>query len=234
MNYAVDLIIIAIILAIVVLSAKKGFISTLLDTFSMGIAAFASYKFCTPVAEWAYTSFLKDLVENRFEKALDEVSGGAAISGKIMAMIDGLPQSAVKFAEATGFRKDVFAVSFGGGSFSNEQLVDKVVNEIGYDLMIGVSKIIAFIALFIVLSVVIKVLCKFFKKVNDLPLVGTLNAGLGGILGLAKGLVIVFAVCTVFYYISATIEDLTVQEAFANSKIYSFIIENNPVIDLLK
>ena len=66
MTYIVDIAIIALFVFIVVMGYKKGFLSTVIDTFALGISAVVSYMFVEPVAEGAYNLFVRNLVETRF------------------------------------------------------------------------------------------------------------------------------------------------------------------------
>ena len=70
MAYIIDIIIVALFVVIVAMAYKKGFLSTVIDTFALGISAVVSYMFVEPVAEGAYNLFVRNLVETRFTRVL--------------------------------------------------------------------------------------------------------------------------------------------------------------------
>ncbi|MGN1315683.1 MAG: CvpA family protein [Acutalibacteraceae bacterium] len=234
MAYIFDIIIIALFVFLVVKAYKAGFVSTVIDTFALAISAILSYKFFEPVAESAYNLFVRDLVETRFTRVLDSVSSSLSVADKVSAMIDGLPNGAVKFAQVLGinFKELVNSVS-ASGNVSDDELISLAVDKIGHTIMINVVEVVTFVLLFVVIVLVLRFLAGFFKNLNKIPLVGTLNAVLGGVIGVAKAVAIVFIVCTVFYFIAGMSGAAPVIEAINNSKIYMLIIENNPIINLV-
>lgn len=234
MTYIVDIAIIALFVFIVAIAYKKGFLSTVIDTFAVAISGILSYKFFEPVAEGVYKLFVRNLVETRFSRVLDDISSTLSISDKVNAMIEGLPPSAVKLAEIMGVNFDSLSLSMSsGGNLSEEALIDLAVEKIGHPIMINVTEVITFILLFVVLTIALKFLAGIFKKANDIPLLGKLNATLGGVIGVVKAAGIIFIACTAFYFIAGMSGAGPVIEAIGNSKIYAVIIENNPIINLI-
>ena len=234
MAYIIDIIIVALFVVIVAMAYKKGFLSTVIDTFALGISAVVSYMFCEPVAEGAYNLFVRNLVETRFTRVLDDISSTLSVSEKVTAMIEGLPPSAVKLAEAMGVNFNSLALSMqSGGNLSKDALIDLAVDKIGHPIMINVTEVVTFIAMFVIIAIALKFLAGVFKKANDIPLLGKLNAGLGGVIGIVKAVALLFVICTAFYFIAGMSGSKPVIDAVNSSIIYGFIIENNPIVSLI-
>ncbi|MEE1503415.1 MAG: CvpA family protein [Acutalibacteraceae bacterium] len=234
MTYIVDIAIVALFVFVVVMGYKKGFLSTVIDTFALAISAVVSYMFCEPVAQGAYDLLVRDLVETRFTRVLDDISSTLSVSEKVSAMIEGLPPSAVKLSEAMGVNFNSLTLSMSsGGNLSDEALIELAVDKIGHPIMITVTEVITFIAMFVIITLALKFLAGVFKKANDIPLLGKLNAGLGGVIGIVKAVAIVFVACTAFYFIAGMSGAAPVIDAINNSKIYAVIIENNPIVNLI-
>ena len=234
MAYIIDIIIVALFVIIVALAYKKGFLSTVIDTFALGISAVVSYMFVEPVAEGAYNLFVRNLVETRFTRVLDDISSTLSVSEKVTAMIEGLPPSAVKLAEAMGVNFKSLALSMSaGGNLSEDALIDLAVDKIGHPIMINVTEVVTFIAMFVIIAIALKFLAGVFKKANDIPLLGKLNAGLGGVIGIVKAVALLFVICTAFYFIAGMSGAKPVIDAVNSSIIYGFIIENNPIVSLI-
>lgn len=234
MTYIVDIAIIALFVFIVAMGYKKGFLSTVIDTFALAISAVVSFMFCEPVAQGAYDLFVRDLVETRFTRVLDDISSTLSVQEKVSAMIEGLPPSAVKLAEVMGVNFKSLSLSMSsGGDLSDGALISLAVDKVGHPIMINITEVVTFIAMFVVITIAMKFLAGVFKKANDIPLLGKLNAGLGGVIGIVKAVAIVFVACTAFYFIVGMSGAAPVIDAINNSKIYAVIIENNPIVNLI-
>lgn len=234
MAYIVDIVIIVLFVFVVAMAYRKGFLSTVIDTFALAISAVVSYMFFEPVAESAYNLLVRNLVETRFTRVLDDISSSLSMADKVNAMIEGLPPSAVKLAEVMGVNFNSLTLSMSsGGTLSDEALINLAVDKIGHPIMINVTEVVTFIIMFVLITIALKFLAGIFKKANDIPLLGKLNAGLGGVIGVVKAAAIVFVACTAFYFIAGMSGAAPVIEAINNSKIYTLIIENNPIISLI-
>lgn len=234
MTYIIDIIIVALFVAVVALAYKKGFLSTVIDTFALAISGVVSKMFVEPVAEGAYNLFVRNLVETRFTRVLDDISSSLSVTDKVNAMVEGLPPSAVKLADIMGVNFNVLANSMTtAGNASQEEFIRLAVDKVGHPIMIAVTEVVTFIVMFVVIALALKFLAKMFKKANDIPLLGKFNAVLGGVIGVVKAAVVIFVVCTIFYFIAGMSGAGPVIEAINNSKIYAIIIENNPIVNLI-
>lgn len=233
MAYIVDILIIALFVFLVLKAYKKGFLSTVIDTFSLVISAVVSYMFLEPVAEGVYNLFVRGLVETRFTRVLDDIASSLSVADKVNAMIEGLPPSAVKLADVIGVDFNSLISSVSGQNLSNDELIRLAVEKVGHPIMIAVTEVVTFVAMFIIIAIALKFLASIFKKANDIPLLGKLNAALGGVVGVVKAAAIVFVVCTVFYFVAGMSGAGPVIDAINNSKIYAEIIENNPIVSLV-
>lgn len=234
MNFIVDAIIIAIIAIVIVRSSKKGFVSSLVDTFAMIIATIVSYMFTPEVSQFVYDSFIKNSVSKGFEKVLDDMNTNAAVADKVDAMIASLPEGAVNLADSLGII-NLNAIGAGihmPGFIDNNQLITTVLNDFAYNVMITITKVVVFFILFVLATLVLRMVSNFLENINKIPLIGKLNSTLGGVLGVAKALIIILVVCTVMYFIVSSSDNVDLVGAISDSKIYNFVTENNPLLDI--
>ncbi len=235
MNFIVDLAFIVLIVVVVVRASQKGFVSTMVDTFSVVISSVASYIFTPKVAQFLYDSFIRESVSRKFEKALDEISLNANPSDKFSAMFETLPEGAVKLAQSLNL-VNVGAVSSGfgaSGAVENQQLITTFLNDFAYNVMITITKIVTFFALLVIFSLLVKFISSFLENINKIPFIGKFNSALGGVFGVLKAVVIVLVVCTVMYFIVASSDNTTVVSAISNSKLYHLITEVNPILNFI-
>ena len=234
MDFIVDAIIIAIIAVVIVRSSKKGFVSSLVDAFAMIIATIVSYMFTPEVSQFIYDSFIKNSVSKGFEKVLDGMNTNTAVADKVDAMIASLPESAVNLADSLGIinLNSIGAGIHMSGVIDDSQLITTVLNDFAYNIMITITKIVVFFILFVVATLVLRMVSNFLENINKIPLIGKLNSTLGGVLGVAKALIIILVVCTVMYFIVSSSDNVDLIGAISGSKIYNFVTENNPLLDI--
>lgn len=234
MDFIVDAIIIAIIAVVIVRSSKKGFVSSLVDAFAMIIATIVSYMFTPEVSQFIYDSFIKNSVSKGFEKVLDDMNTNTAVADKVDAMIASLPESAVNLADSLGIinLNSIGAGIHMSGVIDDNQLITTVLNDFAYNVMITITKIVVFFILFVVATLVLRMVSNFLENINKIPLIGKLNSTLGGVLGVAKALIIIIVVCTVMYFIISSSDNVDLVGAISGSKIYNFVTENNPLLDI--
>ena len=234
MDFIVDAIIIAIIAVVIVRSSKKGFVSSLVDAFAMIIATIVSYMFTPEVSQFIYDSFIKNSVSKGFEKVLDDMNTNTAVADKVDAMIASLPESAVNLADSLGIinLNSIGAGIHMSGVIDDNQLITTVLNDFAYNVMITITKIVVFFILFVVATLVLRMVSNFLENINKIPLIGKLNSTLGGVLGVAKALIIIIVVCTVMYFIISSSDNVDLVGAISDSKIYNFVTENNPLLDI--
>lgn len=234
MDFIVDAIIIAIIAVVIVRSSKKGFVSSLIDAFAMIIATIVSYMFTPEVSQFIYDSFIKNSVSKGFEKVLDDMNTNTAVADKVDAMIASLPESAVNLADSLGIinLNSIGAGIHMSGVIDDNQLITTVLNDFAYNVMITITKIVVFFILFVVATLVLRMVSNFLENINKIPLIGKLNSTLGGVLGVAKALIIIIVVCTVMYFIISSSDNVDLVGAISGSKIYNFVTENNPLLDI--
>ena len=234
MDFIVDAIIIAIIAVVIVRSSKKGFVSSLVDAFAMIIATIVSYMFTPEVSQFIYDSFIKNSVSKGFEKVLDDMNTNTAVADKVDAMIASLPESAVNLADSLGIinLNSIGAGIHMSGVIDDNQLITTVLNDFAYNVMITITKIVVFFILFVVATLVLRMVSNFLENINKIPLIGKLNSTLGGVLGVAKALIIILVVCTVMYFIVSSSDNVDLVGAISDSKIYNFVTENNPLLDI--
>ena len=232
----IDIILIAIAIFVIVRSAKKGFVASLIDTFSVVISAFVYYKLTPTVADSLYQFCIRDLVRTEFRQALDAMSTNLSVGEKVSGMIQALPETAVKLAGSMGIDVNNFSSSLVSSVATTEEaLIDYVADNIAYDIMISLTKIVVFIILFILASLLVRFVSTFLSNtLEKLPVIGGINTVVGGALGLVKAAVIIFAGSILLYIIVQTAEPGSPLETIRASTIYQFMEQYNPIIDIIK
>lgn len=228
MSYILDAIVILIVLFYVFISAKKGFVRTLIEVVGFVAAIVIAFTVSTPIAEVSYDSFIYPSIAENVE-----VTGKDNINDAADAVWDKLP----KFITENSFfgvSKDNVTASaedeFANQSDSIAQSIsDKMIKPTVVKLL---SVIVSFV-LVIILLFVAKILAKYVNKLFTFSIVGDINKFLGGALGVVKGAAIAIIFCLVISIILSFTKGgflIFTYDAINSSYLFKFLMGFSPFI----
>ena len=228
--YIFDIAIILIAIIIIAFTARKGFVLSLLSTISLAVSVFLSYKFTKPVAEFIYSSFLYDKISERVTEAVVGFSDSFTDTEKLTALTELLPSDLFKVAHGLGFDVESALASIDFSLLTNDKIITAFIDNVAFDVIMGVLEVLVFVVLFVALSIIFRCVALLFDKVvKKLPVVGKTNTILGGALGVIKAVIAVVVICLVVCPIVFAIDAPWLHEVISQSRVYQFIIENNPI-----
>jgi uncharacterized membrane protein required for colicin V production len=228
-NYIFDIVLVLVAASIIILTAKKGFVLSLLGTVSVVLSGFLSYKFTKPVTEFIYSSFLYDKIEDKLTDVLLNLSQDSSFDDKIQAMVGSLPEGVLNLSQGLGFEIDAALSTITQELFTNEDIIKAFMDNFASDIITSVLEVVVFVVLFILLSFVLKYASALFSKiVKKIPVVGKLNTLLGGGLGIIKAIIAVSIICLAICPLVFVIDVPWLKEVISDSYVYQFIIKNNP------
>jgi len=234
-EYLLDIIFIALAVVLIITGAKKGLIKALLDGLSTIVSGVLAYMLSKPVAEFIYTSFVRNFIKERFTNVLSGSSENLdGITERINVLLNELPEGAINLASKFGFNINAEAVAIAqSGANDTESLVEAVMVNVADNVLLRLTEAVTLIALFIVVSIalifVIRLLNDVIKKV---PVVKEINKIAGGILGLVKAIVVIFVASTILFIVAGSSNDETVVTVVNSSKIFEFVNNNNPLLNI--
>ncbi len=235
MQLFLDLILLAVLVIFVVLGAKKGFIRALLDGFSTLIAGVLAYTFTESASQYAYDAFVRNMVRNSLSNALNSTTNDfGSVTEKVEILINKIPESAINFSAKFGFNVDAVADSIIKSRPSDKDvLIDTIMTEVADKIMMPLVETVTFIILLVafvfVLAVIIRLLDSVIKKI---PVVKETDKIFGGLLGVLKGVIVVFVVCTILAFMIASSQNEEFIELVTSSKILEFVNSNNPLLNI--
>lgn len=239
MGIIVDIILIAIIAVSAFFAAKKGFIGTLFSLLGTIVAVVLAAVLCTPVSGFIDSQFVNPGVKNFIVGVVDSSSVGksyeeAIASGNDIAdKIEQMPAALKSVLEVAGIDSEKIITSA-----KTAPSVDSIISEIAAPISGAISKVIALVGLFIVFFVALWVVSKLLTAVFGLlPIGKTLNTTGGLLFGIARGLVIVLVIATLFTAVSKGV-DPDSNNIFSNKTIEStFLLKTvsdfNPLASVL-
>lgn len=214
-----DLIVIAIILLFAMISAKKGFVRTLVEVVGFIAVILLANNVSPMLSETTYNKFIEPAVVEKVTESLGE--------------LDVLQMSQVEINQESipSFVYKILGEDFSLENFQatiNENLGNGIENAMSEasqtvikPVITEILNVIFVILIVAVLSVVVKFLAKFLNKLFSFSFVGKANKILGAVLGTVKGIAIAVIFCSVVALIVPLTENglLIFTESAINSTI---------------
>lgn len=186
-----DIIIVAVIVLFTVIGVKRGLAKTLLNLAGLLITAISAYYLSSFLSQLIYDLFIKQTVMNNIQQMIEQNGIDYAFSNCLEAVpqwINGI----------LSFIMGIFGVSLSeyqsqlalSSNFSTS--ASQAVENILAPVVTSVFGMFILIVLFIIILFVVKKLVKLISRVFNIPVIKQINQLLGGIIGLAEGLLIIF------------------------------------------
>lgn len=230
MSIILDAIIVLIILLFVFLSAKKGFVRTLIEVVGFIAAIAIALSVSTPIANFCYDTAVQPIVAKTVESSV--IEGGSNVNEAVDAVWNKLPAFLTE-SNFINLSKDSITTSI-----NNETAADttQLINSINSIIKPAVSKLLAVlisVILVVVLLFVVKILAKLVNKLFSFSLIGNINKTLGGVLGLVKGVAVSVIFCMIISLILSFTKNgflIFTYDAINSSYLFKFIIGLSPFL----
>ncbi|MBR7071311.1 MAG: CvpA family protein [Clostridia bacterium] len=172
----------------VILSAKRGFVCSLIETIGFLAALILSITLSTPIAEIIYDRAIAPTVVSAVDSAVADNT-----QNTVDSVWTALPGFVTGYAEKVGVSKEHIASRIGTASeHVSNNMVESASQNVIRPMMVSLLKIMVSVVLFTVLFFVVKIAARLLNKVFSFSVAGKVNTILGGVLGVIKGLIFVF------------------------------------------
>ena len=195
MAIVLDLIIVAIILISVIITAQKGFVKSVGLIASFLIAIFAAVTLSGPISNFVYEKIIEPgvvaTVENSITDSIHKTEEG--ISKSVWESLPNFVKNSDNVNE-NDFKIDIANID------TAHSVAVKLSQNTVKPIAVSFVKVIASLLLFIGLTFICKFLVKLISGIFSISVVGKFNRFLGGILGIVNGTVyaIIFILLTKF------------------------------------
>ena len=220
MNFIIDIVLVAVVLLIVLIGAKKGFVVTITDLVAGIIAVLAAKLASTGVADYIYANILKEkVVEFLSQKYADIQVGLAGVLDNAFSVFDFLPEGILAFIQSAGF---LDSQEMSGQILNSITTVEQLESQIVSPVLIPVLGIICFAVLSVIFVFVFRIIGRLVAKLIKISKIAEkLDSLLGAVCGLIKGCLYGFILAAVICVVSLANE--TLAEYAAESYICSFV-----------
>lgn len=188
MEYIFDIGLVLIVLISAFIGKKKGFVKCILNL----VKSIAAFIFAKIAADYASVY----LFENFFAKKLTEkITQSLYISSKLPGetVWESLPSFVQSILEKSGINSEnIFTVS----EFADlSEITASTINSVK-EILVPFIALILLVLFFVVFSLLLSIVIKLIDKVFKLPVLNSLNAFFGTIVGFVFGILIIFILCS--------------------------------------
>ncbi|MBQ2286089.1 MAG: CvpA family protein [Acutalibacteraceae bacterium] len=193
MSIILDICVVVLIIAIVLLSAKRGFARAAVELLGFIAAVFISLTISTPLSNITYDK----IIEPSVVRSVSEITGASA--GETADKVwDALPSALKNYSGKIGISKENLDKSISEDLASGVEDTAKGLSQNAVKpIAVRFISLIYSAVIFSVLVFVVKILAKYINKLFSFSVAGSLNRLLGGIIGIPKGIIIAALICTV-------------------------------------
>ena len=220
-------------------SYRRGFLQAAVHAvgfLAAGIVAFAGSRI---LSEACYQLFFRDSLSSALETAILSSAESGDLAEKIQLIIDSLPSMVQRLLTASGASADSLALQLGGAAQDSAvQLSSVLMESVLHPLIVTMLNGICFLILFGAVMILVRSLGKILRGVRRIPLVGPLNALLGGAMGLVEAAVIWYVIVIAIHFVLdisggfSWLNRETMEDALIFGRFYSFMLNTLPTISL--
>ena len=220
MSIAIDLTLVVIVVFFAVISARRGFVSSLIGLAGVFLAMIIAFYGSVYISDFVFDKFVgKNVSQNiikSYNAAADEITDKVKI-----------PEYIGVYSEKMNIdiKSELNSAIEKGG----ENAAPVVVKNIIKPAVLPFIRAAALIVLFFVCCFIFSALARLTKGIRKIPLIGRVNSFLGAILGVAKGVLIVFLICFALSAVLSFSKDgfwIFTPKTLEKSYIYNFIINS--------
>lgn len=234
----IDLLFLAIVGVFAYISYRRGFMRTILEIIAFVVAIVLALYLAKPVGGFFYNSFIKSSVENHIENSINDINFDSKIVSKedgAKIVFENIPEFAWKIAKANGVKESNILSKVKSNNFTSATATSLIVEKVVEPIVLPATEAIAFIILSFVLMFLLRLFARMISGENEYDGF-SMDRLIGGVFGIAKGVVAVYVVCALLQLIYFSNADTSkgFGELLSKSQVFNFMINNNPVIEGLK
>ena len=214
-------------LLLMVRYARKGFLASSVQLLGNGLSLLGAHQLSSACAGWVFQNLLAGGFRTQIAASLAE--GG-------VVDLSGIAQRYAGFLHAS-FRASIVAAcerSIGAVLSDNAVvLADAIVEKVLQPLLTPVIMLVLFFVFYVLLRLLVSLLVTVLGLVNKLPVIGTVNKGLGWFMGASTALMDLYLVlCVVWGLIAITGGNLNVlnDTVLSGSLYYKAFNRFNPFL----
>ena len=221
MSYIIDLILVAVFLLIVIISAKKGFFLSLFELIRTLISFFFARLLSESLAPGMYTTFIEKGATNHLSASLGAV-GTTDYVTQVEQALNSIPDSLNGIMQMLGIDKNELVNKVASADLGGDNLVETILHNLVEPIATAIVQFVMFVVLVIVIGIVLKIVIKLLDKIiKKLPKIKSFNTLFGAVFGAFRGAILIVIISMLFVSVASFINN----ESFIQSVNGSFVLQ---------
>ena len=213
MGILIDIVIILILILNIISGYKKGLVNVIFNVFAFFAAIVITFILYKPISNMIIEN--TNIKETIKLKIIDSQIGDNTIENQENKESDN---------KVTKYIEDAV-------QNAADETKSKVKETLAENISLKAIEILTWIVVFIITRTVLLLLKFFADGVANLPIIKQLN-GIGGIVyGTAKGLIIVYLILTILFFVVSANSNGEIANAIDNSSVTKFLYDNNIIVN---
>lgn len=217
----IDILIVAVILLFAAIGVKRGIAKTLLNIAGIVVTAVCAYCLSDFLSQVIYDAFIKQTVISNVAQIIEENGLDYALSNSLLALPEWLSGFIIFVSSLFGINETKLQDSL---VFSDEisSSASNMIESAVAPLATSLLSFILIIVLFIIIFILVKKLIKLVAKAFSIPVIKQINQLLGGVFGIAEGLIIVWIAVNILSLAAVLSEQNTIESVLLQSTLFKF------------
>ncbi len=238
MSLILDIILIIVMAMCIVYGYKNGFFKSIMNLISGIVSAIVAYTFTPALSVWLSEKFFlgaisKGIADAFASAAKTTTDAAGEMIYDLTKMLENPQINSI--LERFGANSDTVADAAGGANEATYSVIEDIAVKVATPVAETVSTAGAFILLFVGAAIVLKVFTAIISAVFKLPVLKTMDKGLGLVAGAVTafffGWVLSLAIEVALPPLSTVIPDIVSANTFGNTIIVKFFAENS-IVDI--
>ncbi len=228
-----DVAVFAIVILLLILDYKRGFIRSVINLVGYAVSAVLAFFISQPVASFIFSSFFRKGSVDMINGELAKLSGGQSVASLLDSAFAAIPERITALASSYVGPLDEIKASIAASAPTTADVATAVVDQVIGPIVTIMIQSLVFLILFIVFCVLVKIITKALKIIDKLPVIGTANAVLGLVVGLVQAVIFLFiftSVVSLIIQMSGNQMDAINSEVVGSSRIFKAIYNMNPFV----
>ncbi len=231
MNFIFDGIILAVCVVAIVVSAKRGFIKSIMGVCTLIAAVFVAFAFTPYVSQWIENTPVIEEVSENISDTLKSLSRKDVDSYDLSRLFTDMPDSFRQIIDRYGADVSNLKETVPPTADAAARDVSDLSALIARPVVSAISGVIAFLALFVGTVIVLKLLTWLLDLIFQLPALKTANTMLGAVVGVVSALMwawVLSALSVIFIRAMSSISPAYFSETLIeNTIILRFFADDN-------
>ncbi|MDD3192700.1 MAG: CvpA family protein [Oscillospiraceae bacterium] len=222
-----DLAALLFVIAYIRLSARRGFVRTVVQLVGFFVSLFLANALSGVAATYVFEQFIRQGLTDKISEQILSSGSAAGFLQSLSAVLESIPSYLLNALEFAGLPADLTLPSLTG---SVEQLAVGIVDQTVGPTCIALFSTVFFLLFFSLLMFLTRMVARGFTGLRHIPIVGPINSVLGGCVGAVEGVLYLYLIVTIASLVLALTGDRIPylnRETLENTWLLRLFLEKN-------